>query len=216
MVGGAALAALKTLQGRRGAAPATPAPVEWPPFPGATPVTVPEPAVDVEVAPGPDPQPLRDEPTNVTPEPALDAPPAADEPVTEVHTGDDAVEHFADASRQQDRPLTDWEPTAPLPPAEETTPLTPPQVPKKRVRKAPLTAAPEPAQEAPATETASAAPPWIDPVQGECPETHPVKGKLASRIFHAPGGLNYPRTRPDRCYVDAAAAEADGLRPSKR
>ena len=24
------------------------------------------------------------------------------------------------------------------------------------------------------------------------------------------------RTHPDRCYVDAAAAEADGLRPAKR
>jgi hypothetical protein len=28
--------------------------------------------------------------------------------------------------------------------------------------------------------------------------------------------LNYLRTRPDRCYRDADAAEADGLRAAKR
>jgi hypothetical protein len=31
-----------------------------------------------------------------------------------------------------------------------------------------------------------------------------------------PSGFNYPRTKPDRCYVSAAAAEADGFRASKR
>ena len=54
-----------------------------------------------------------------------------------------------------------------------------------------------------------------EPVDGGCPESHPVKGKSASGIYHVPGGLNYERTHPDRCYVDAAAAEQDGLRPSK-
>ena len=58
--------------------------------------------------------------------------------------------------------------------------------------------------------------PWVEPVDGECPPTHPVKGKMSSKIYHLPGGFNYARTRPDRCYVDAAAAEADGLRPAKR
>jgi hypothetical protein len=57
---------------------------------------------------------------------------------------------------------------------------------------------------------------WVEPIDGTCPSTHPVKAKLSSRIFHLPGGANYPRTRPDRCYLDAAAAEADGLRPAKR
>ena len=46
--------------------------------------------------------------------------------------------------------------------------------------------------------------------------THPVKAKLASGIYHVPGGGNYDRTKPDRCYVDADAAEADGLRAAKR
>jgi hypothetical protein len=59
------------------------------------------------------------------------------------------------------------------------------------------------------------APPSIEPSDGECPDSHPVKGKLASGIYHVPGGLNYDRTRPDRCYTDATSAESDGLRPSK-
>lgn len=58
--------------------------------------------------------------------------------------------------------------------------------------------------------------PWVAPVDGACPTTHPVKAKLASKIFHVPGGASYERTVPDRCYVDAAAAEADGLRAAKR
>ena len=64
-----------------------------------------------------------------------------------------------------------------------------------------------------------AAPPgsaWIEPVEGACPATHPVKAKLRSGIFHEPGGANYARTVPDRCYRDAPAAEADGLRRAQR
>jgi len=57
---------------------------------------------------------------------------------------------------------------------------------------------------------------WVEPVEGACPASHPVKAKLASKIFHLPGMANYDRTTPDRCYVDAAAAEADGLRAAKR
>ena len=51
---------------------------------------------------------------------------------------------------------------------------------------------------------------------GSCPASHPVKAKLASGIYHEPGGGNYERTKADRCYVDGAAAEADGLRAAKR
>jgi hypothetical protein len=59
--------------------------------------------------------------------------------------------------------------------------------------------------------------PSVDPgADGACPVTHPVKAKLASGIYHVPGSGNYERTKPDRCYVDAAAAEADGLRAAKR
>ncbi len=59
--------------------------------------------------------------------------------------------------------------------------------------------------------------PWIDAADsGACPAHHPVKAKLASGIFHVPGGANYARTHADRCYLSAEAAEADGLRAAKR
>ena len=57
---------------------------------------------------------------------------------------------------------------------------------------------------------------WVDPVDAACPPTHPVKAKMSSGIYHVPGGAMYARTKPDRCYADTAAAEADGLRPAKR
>ena len=88
---------------------------------------------------------------------------------------------------------------APEPVADETLPAPAP------IKRAP--AGPKPA----GTST-----PWVEPVDGGCPGSHPVKAKLSSGIFHLPTGFNYARTRPDRCYIDAAAAEADGLRPSKR
>jgi len=61
-----------------------------------------------------------------------------------------------------------------------------------------------------------ATPDYVEPVGGTCPASHPVKAKLASGIFHVPGGQSYERTTPDRCYCDAAAATRDGLRASKR
>jgi hypothetical protein len=57
---------------------------------------------------------------------------------------------------------------------------------------------------------------WVEPVDGTCPASHPVKAKLGSGIYHVPGGFAYDRTHPDRCYLDAAAAESDGLRAAKR
>ncbi len=58
--------------------------------------------------------------------------------------------------------------------------------------------------------------PWVDPINGECPITHPVKGNASSRIYHVPGSRHYTRTIPERCYRDGAAAEADGMRAPKR
>jgi hypothetical protein len=57
---------------------------------------------------------------------------------------------------------------------------------------------------------------WVEPRDGTCPVTHPVKAKVQSGIFHAPGSAFYDRTQPDRCYRDVAAAEADGLRAPRR
>jgi hypothetical protein len=74
------------------------------------------------------------------------------------------------------------------------------------------------AESARSTVRASEAPPasWTEPTDSACPVSHPVKAKLSSRIFHVPGGQSYDRTVPDRCYVDAAAAEAEGFRAAKR
>jgi len=69
--------------------------------------------------------------------------------------------------------------------------------------------------------TADIAPPepgtvWVPAnADGTAPSTHPVKAKESSGIFHTPGGRFYDRTKPDRCYPTAAAAEADGYRRSK-
>jgi hypothetical protein len=125
-------------------------------------------------------------------------------------------------------------------PIPDTEPLQPIVTPAPAPAPAPKVAAPKPAapkpdtsalaalqespvepKPAPAKKKAPAAKkklePWVQPEEGgTCPGTHPVKGKLTSKIFHVPGGFNYARTQPDRCYIDAAAAEADGLRQSKR
>jgi len=80
---------------------------------------------------------------------------------------------------------------------------------------APFPFPPVPRPSAPRQPAGSVAP-AVDPLpDGSCPASHPVKAKRASGIFHAPGSRNYDRTKADACYVDAAAAEADGLRPSK-
>jgi hypothetical protein len=78
-------------------------------------------------------------------------------------------------------------------------------------------ATPEPAPEPGAGPVTGTGPAWIDALDdGGCPVSHPVKAKLASGIFHLEGGANYPRTRADRCYTSAEAAEVDGLRAAKR
>jgi hypothetical protein len=57
---------------------------------------------------------------------------------------------------------------------------------------------------------------WVAANDGVCPQSHPVKAKLSSKIFHTPSGRNYSRTKADRCYPDEASAQADGLRPAQR
>ena len=57
--------------------------------------------------------------------------------------------------------------------------------------------------------------PWVLPVDGGCPESHPIKANDNSGIYHVPGGRSYERTKPERCYVDAESAAADGYRAAK-
>jgi hypothetical protein len=58
-------------------------------------------------------------------------------------------------------------------------------------------------------------PAWVAAENGACPLSHPVKANVNSGIYHVPGGQFYARTKAERCYVDAAAAEADGYRAAK-
>ncbi|MGI8493643.1 MAG: hypothetical protein ACR2NJ_13005 [Acidimicrobiales bacterium] len=67
-----------------------------------------------------------------------------------------------------------------------------------------------------ATLPPGATPEWVEPCKGECPDSHPVKAKVRSRLFHLPGMIAYARTNADRCYRSAEAAEADGFTRSKR
>lgn len=94
------------------------------------------------------------------------------------------------AQRRQDERALEW----------EASPFPYPPVPKAATTE-------------PAPSTVEA--PWVEPIDGTCPATHPVKGKLKSGIYHEPGRGSYDRTKADRCYLDAAAAEADGLRAPK-
>jgi len=92
----------------------------------------------------------------------------------------------------------------PQPSAEKATPAAPPApAPKKAAAKK-------------TTKKAEPAVAWVEPSGGVCPESHPVKAKLSSRLYHLPGMFAYPRTKPDRCYRDGDAAEADGLTRAKR
>lgn len=73
--------------------------------------------------------------------------------------------------------------------------------------------------EAPTSEAPPSSSPgtgWVAPLDdGSCPLSHPIKANDNSQIFHEPGGRFYERTRAERCYADAASAEADGYRAAK-
>ncbi len=87
--------------------------------------------------------------------------------------------------------------TAEWPPLRLTTPLVDVEVP-------------------PAAADAAELATWVPSSAGQCPSTHPVKGNRNSGIYHLPGGRFYDATVAERCYRDPAAAEADGMRASKR
>ena len=75
---------------------------------------------------------------------------------------------------------------------------------------------PDTAAPAPGADPGPARVRWVPPVDGACPDGHPLKANESSGLHHRPGGLSYERTRPDRCYATPADAEADGFRAAKR
>ena len=111
-------------------------------------------------------------------------------------------------------PLRNESPAAPQP--GDATPTDPHPTPAEGTRVVPE---PDgvPVADAGTKVPAARSEPWVEPDgDGSCPDGFPIKAKMSSKIFHAPGQLNYDRTTPDRCYRDSAAAEADGLRAAKR
>ncbi len=149
------------------------------------------------VVPQPEPAPIVPEPVVPQPEPA----PIVPEPIVPEPAPEPLV------------PEPGPEPLVPEPAPE-------PQPPSPSAAKAANKAAPAAKKaKAPAPKAATlkrTLAPWVDPEGNTCPSSHPVKAKLATRIFHVPGGISYERTTPDRCYQSPEAAEADGLRASKR
>lgn len=83
--------------------------------------------------------------------------------------------------------------------------------PAKQTRKGPARKSPTGKAEEPPDERV-----WVPANDGVCPQSHPVKAKLSSKIFHIPGGRNYKSCKADRCYPDEASAQADGMRPALR
>ena len=96
------------------------------------------------------------------------------------------------------------------PPADEGAKPAPPR-PAKPSRTGPARKSPTGKAEDPPGERL-----WVQANDGVCPQTHPIKAKLSSKIFHTPASRNYSRTKADRCYPDEASAQADGLRPAQR
>jgi len=102
----------------------------------------------------------------------------------------------------------------PWPPITETLPLATAPVPAaEAAASAEAVATAEAVADLELTELVAA---WLPPVDGVCPPTHLIKAKAASGIYHLPGTANYERTKPDRCYADTNAAEADGFIRAKR
>jgi hypothetical protein len=111
------------------------------------------------------------------------------------------------ASRPDPLPRDD----APAVPAAAPAPVVAPE--KPAVKAEHVEQAAPAAKPAPPKEGQS----WVAPSSdGICPQTHPLKAKLTSKLFHVPGMFAYDRTKPDRCYAAEADAEADGLRKAKR
>lgn len=52
-----------------------------------------------------------------------------------------------------------------------------------------------------------------------CPSDHPILGNVSQGgelIAHAPGDEYYDKVRPERCFVDMAAARIEGFRAARR
>jgi len=232
---GVLFALFKTVQSRRDRR--EPAPEPWQPI-----VDTPRPRPqDVAPEPAPEPEPRR-APTPplsmpvvppVSPDPPVPPVDEVGEPIEEPaaplpepadhdHPAEQVEAEVAMVAEEilDPAPVAKLEPLDIVPEADK--PVAPVKKAAKVAKKAAKKAVTKAAKKAAGTtrktakRAAAAATPFVEPVGGICPQTHPVKAKLASRLFHLPGMFAYDRTRPDRCYVDASAAEADGFTRARR
>jgi hypothetical protein len=198
---GVTLALVKTVQSRRTAS-AVPPPAPWEPI-----VDTPRPSPTASVD-----EPIVDEVGEPIMEPSAPAEPSVPEqPSVIVMPPEEDLLHAKVEPATPDTALD----VVPEAPAEVEAPVK--KVAAKKLPAAKKSAAPRKAAAKKAAKTTVAAlPAFVDPEGGVCPTTHPVKAKLASRLFHLPGMFAYDRTRPDRCYLDAPSAVADGFTSAKR
>jgi hypothetical protein len=203
---GAAFALVKTVQSRRAKpAPETPAPWEPMPRTGHIPTRSPvadDAPVDEVGEPVLEPTPPEPEPAPApAPAPAASGAPKGTPPEADLLNA--GVESSPEAAEADPRDVLPEQPATPQPIRPRRGPTARKAAPARN--DAPPSAAP-----------AGAATAWVEAEGGICPPTHPVKAKLTSRLFHLPGMFAYDRTRPDRCYLDADAAVADGFTAAKR
>jgi len=234
---GIGFALFKTMQSRRASSTAAvPPPEPWQPI-----VDTPRPAPPVR-QPVPPPvdevgEPIM-EPPAPEPVPEVGARSASDQPTSRAarpHAAGPSAQSEAEdvvtASVEEDALIEDAELSVPASALDEIPDDLPPPAPvkkaaakkaaapAKKAAKAGKAAKAEKAEKAPtkkAAKKAAPAPAWVEPEGGTCPPTHPVKAKLASRLFHLPGMFAYDRTRPDRCFRDAEAAVSEGFTSAKR
>ena len=209
---GVTLALVKTVQARRTAS-AVPPPAPWEPIvdePRADPARYEPPVRAAAVV---------DEPVDEVGEPILE--PSEPEPEEEPEAVDIPTPPEEDLLHAKVETVDDdILPDPALDIVPEATEVTAPvkKVAAKKLPAAKKAAAPRKraARKADREADAPGLPGFVEPEGGTCPPTHPVKAKLASRLFHLPGMFAYDRTRPDRCYLDAPSAVADGFTSAKR
>lgn len=104
--------------------------------------------------------------------------------------------------------------TPTLPAAQPAVPMTTPTLPAAKPA-VPMTTPALPVAKPAATSTSALGAGVAANPDGSCPETAPVKISK-SKIYHVPEGRNYAKTKAQKCFADAEAAEQAGYRAPKK
>ncbi len=104
--------------------------------------------------------------------------------------------------------------TPALPAVKPAVPMTTPALPAAKPA-VPMTTPALPVAKPAATSTSALGAGVAANPDGSCPETAPVKISK-SKIYHVPEGRNYAKTKAQKCFADAEAAEQAGYRAPKK